>query len=323
MFSARHRFIKILAFSLCIVIILCACSHEHSKTVINETALIATSTESTAQIRLTKENLTQTTQPENIEGFKSAVFYCVDTDEILFKQNTDEKISPASLTKILTACVALNYISPDTVFTVGTEINMIKPHSSLCLLNKGHRLTLKDLITGLLMASGNDAAYTIAVNSAREISNNKISDREALSYFCSLMNSFAEKIGMKSSNFTNPDGWDDENQYTTISDLIVLTKYALTVDLIRSIAGTKEKYVVFSSGENVTWKNTNQLLHPESKHYNEYACGIKTGTTNNAGNCLIAFFVKNNLSYIGIVHGCATSDERYEIMNHLFKKYTA
>lgn len=258
---------------------------------------------------------------ENSYSFKSACFYCLETDEMLFEYNPSEKIYPASLAKILTASTALYYEDIDTEFTVGTELCLLKPHSSLCLIKKGHRLTLGQLITGMLLPSGNDAAYTIAVSIARKASGEKLSDSEALKYFCELMNSFAGLIGMKGSHFTSPDGWDDKRQYTTAKDLLVLTRYALTVPTIRDTVSLSEKYVVFKSGENITWQNTNQLLSP-GRHFNQYAIGMKTGTTENAGNCLIAVFSKNGLTYIAVVCGASDSDSRYEDANRLFNTYS-
>lgn len=329
MFSMHCRFIKILAFSLCLLFIFCSCSHCQSETAVNETLSLAESNEHSIYTVTTEQALPQATRPEttrklsaeNKLNSKNAIFCCVDTDEVLFRKKADEKIAPASLTKLLTACVALKYVPADTEFTVGTELQLVKPRSSLCLIKSGHSLTLENLLVGLLTASGNDAAYTVAVNVARIVSNGELSDKEAISYFCNLMNLLATQLGMKNSNFTNPDGWDDDSQYTTVDDLLVLSKYALTVKTIKRIVSYRKKYVVFSSGQNITWKNTNKLLDAESDHYNKFAVGMKTGTTQNAGNCLIASFSKNNRTYIGIVCGCNTSDIRYKEMNYLFKKY--
>ena len=271
------------------------------------------------QLSRTSENLEII---ENNVQFKNAVFYCINDDKTLYKYDAEERIAPASLTKILTACVAYYYIESSKKFTVGTELNLIKPHSSLCLINKGHILTLKDLVIGLLVASGNDAAYTIAVNTSKTLTGNKnMSDTQAVSFFVELMNSFASNIGMRNSHFTNPDGWDDDNQYTTVDDLLILSKYFLSIDELSEIVSLKNKYVVFASGQNITWENSNQLLNSNSNYYNKYAVGMKTGTTEKAGNCLIAVFNKNDKKYIGIVCGCATTNDRYASMNNLFKRY--
>ena len=246
---------------------------------------------------------------------RAAALKCLDSGELLYSDNINERIAPASLTKLLTASVALHYLSPDTVVTVGSELSLVKPYSSLCLISPGHRLKLYDLLTGMLMASGNDAAYTVAVTTARAVSpdGNNMSDREAVSYFTGLMNDYAASIGMKNSHFTSPEGWDDEGQYTTVSDLLTLAGHAFSIPEIRTITGTYQKKVYFVSGENITWTNTNALLNPNSRYYRSDAAGIKTGTTENAGYCLISAFVQNGKTYISAVTGCNSDNDRYEL----------
>lgn len=249
-------------------------------------------------------------------------FYCIDDNELIYSQNADQRIAPASLTKLLTASVALYYISPDQVFTVGSEQELVPAKSSMCLILPGHRLKLYDLITGMLMASGNDAAYTIAVSTARALNSEiPMTDSEAVDYFCGLMNDFAKRLGMKNSYFTTPDGSDNDDQYTTVNDLLLLSEYALSVPEIRDISSIHQKYVVFESGENITWTNSNKLLCPDSRFYSKYAVGMKTGTTNRAGNCLIAVFVKDGKTYISIVAGCFMDSDRYRLTLNNFSTY--
>lgn len=249
-------------------------------------------------------------------------FYCVEDSELLYSKNADERIAPASLTKLLTASVALYYISPDEVFTVGSEQELVPAKSSRCLILPGHGLKLYDLITGMLLASGNDAAYTVAVSTARAVNPDiSMTDREAVDHFCGLMNDFAKKLGMKNSNFTTPDGSDSEDQYTTVTDLLLLSEYALSVPDIYEISSAYQKYVIFESGENITWTNSNKLLCPDSRFYSEYALGMKTGTTNRAGKCLIAVFVKNGKTYISIIAGCFTDSDRYRLTLKNFSAY--
>lgn len=253
---------------------------------------------------------------------KSSALYCVDDSMLIYKDRIDDFVAPASLTKLLTASVALYYLSPDTVVTVGSEQSLVKPYSSLCLIQQGHRLKLYDLLTGMLMASGNDAAYTVAVSTARAVYPDiYMTDSEAVQYFSGLMNDFAKNIGMQNSNFVNPEGWDDDNQYTTVSDLLILAEYAMTVPEIREITGTYQKYVVFDSGENVTWTNSNNMLNPNSLYYCPNAVGLKTGTTANAGNCLIGAFNKNDKLYISVVIGCNTTADRYNLTLKMLSDY--
>ena len=255
-------------------------------------------------------------------GSQTAVFYSVDDAEILYEYNIDEPVAPASLTKLLTAAVALKYISPDTVFTVGTEQQLVPNGSSVSFIQEGHCLKLYDLITGMLLVSGNDAAYTVAVSTARIVSDDSfMTDNEAVDYFCELMNCFAVEIGMTNSNFTTPDGSDNLGQYTTTRDLLKLAEYALTVKEIREIVCIEQKYVVFESGENITWTNSNKLLNSESGYYCADSIGVKTGTTTKAGSCLIAAFCSNDKTYISVVTGCSTDADRYKVTMDLFNKY--
>lgn len=254
----------------------------------------------------------------------AAVVCRVGDTETLFEENADMRLAPASLTKLLTASTAPRYMRTDEVITVGAEQELIPPESSVCLIATGHRLTLRDLIRGMLIKSGNDAAYTVAVSVARaESPEERLSDSDAVERFCGLMNDLAWEIGMTRSHFTTPDGSDESEQYTTARDLSVLAKYALSVTDIREIASEYQKYVVFESGESITWTNTNRLLNPDDKFYRKDAIGLKTGTTSKAGNCLAAAFSRENDTYITVVMGCDTDDERYSSTLSLLSKYTA
>lgn len=214
------------------------------------------------------EESSSTAVPGNggIENVQYGVLYDIAEGEVLWIKNADSKVYPASLTKLLTAYTALQYVPKDTIFTVGSEQKLVKPHSSLCLIREGHRLTLYDLICGMLMASSNDAAYTVAVNTARYVYDKEMTDTEAVKAFCGLMNQTAQEIGMRHSNFCNPDGWDDANHYTTVNDLPKLSLCVYKNNDICKITGQAEKYVVFASGQNIAWKNTNSLLHSSSKY---------------------------------------------------------
>lgn len=260
------------------------------------------------------------TIPEKTAMQKSAVLYCVEDDEILAEENTEEYIATASLLKVLTASVALHYVSSDKVFTVGTEQLLVPPHSSLALVQKGHKLSLYDLITGMLLPSGNDAAYTVAVSVAREVGGSDMSDKEAVEYFTDLMNRFAWDLGARHSNFTTPDGSDDENQYSTVSDMLLIAKYAITVPEIREISALSHKDVTFASGEWMPWDNSNKLINPNSEYYCPEAIGLKTGSTDDAGLNLIAVFKHNDKTYIVIVTGCESISERYTKVMEYYDK---
>ena len=252
----------------------------------------------------------------------SSLFYSIDDDKLLYTDTIDGTTSPASLTKLLTAAVVMNYMDPNEIVTVGTEQYLVNEGSSVCGIAIGNRLSVNDLVTGMLMSSGNDAAYTSAVVTARYVnSDDEMSDADAVESFCGLMNNMAAQIGMNDSHFTTPDGWDDAGQYTTAADLLKLAKYALGIPEIRDIVGTSEKYVVFDSGEAVNWTNTNLLINPYSAYYCEDCIGMKTGTTGSAGACLISAFDKNGKTYISVVTGCYSDTDRYDLTWELYRRY--
>lgn len=243
--------------------------------------------------------------------------------KIIYEDNIEEKVAPASLTKLLTSCVALKYLDPDTILTVGNEIRMVQLNSSLCSIGEGMRLKLYDLISGMLMVSGNDAAYTVAVSTARALKpEEEMTNKEAVDYFCDLMNEYAKSIGMENSLFQSPDGYDSSKQYTTVKDLILLAKAALEDSTVCEIVSTPVRDVVFESGEKIRWKNSNCLLDQNSAYYNPYAIGMKTGTTVKAGSNLISAFDINGEKYIAVVVGCRNDDDRYSLTQHLIDELT-
>lgn len=260
-------------------------------------------------------------KPDNKFTGMAAIVCRVGDDGTLFEENADMRVAPASLTKLLTASVALKNMRADEVIMVGTEQELVPNGSSVCLIAPGHRLKLRDLIRGMLMESGNDAAYTVAVSVVRAGVPENLPDSIAVERFCGLMNDFAREIGMANSRFTTPDGSDSSGQYTTARDLSVLAKYALSVSEIREIVSEYQKYVVFESGENITWTNTNRLLNPDDEFYRKDAIGMKTGTTSNAVNCLIAVFSQKEGTYISVVMGCDTDEERYSSTLSLISEY--
>lgn len=252
------------------------------------------------------------------EGVAAAAIYESDSLHCIYSEYATEQRSIASITKLVTAAVALKYIPLDTLITVGSELSLVKPDSSVCGLRRGYRLTLEQLLYGLLMSSGNDAAYTIAVSVAREEAKNpEMSDATAVQYFCTLMNTFAIEIGATHSSFSNPEGWDDENNYSTVSDLAVIAKYASEQPVIAEISSTVRFNEAIASGEQMSFFNSNLLLHSDSRFYCPYATGLKTGSTSGAGKCLVTTVNIDGHEYIAIVLGCPDEETRYTSMNTL------
>ncbi len=239
------------------------------------------------------------------QGMKACIAYDVTNDKTIFQKNPDMKISIASTTKIITSLVALKYADAEEIFTVGSELMIVQPNSSLCLIQKGHQLKLKTLIAGMLLPSGNDAAYTVAVNIARKHSGNtEMTDTEAKDYFCGLMNDYAKALGCTSTHFSNPDGWDNPSHYSTAGDMLIFAKEALKNEALIPIMSTFSRTFFFASGENIQWKSSNALLDPASPYYYPFANGMKTGTTEDAGNCLIASAKKSGVQMIILAFDC-------------------
>ncbi len=267
----------------------------------------------------------ETMPPAQLELTAAAAFV-FDTGENRYLYTgggLDKKLAPASLTKLLTAYTALSCLSEDAVITVGDEVTWIDPWSSVAYLQPGHELTVKMLIQGLMLPSGNDAAYTIAVAGGRALSENPQLDRKtAYHLFVDEMNAQARILGMSGTHFANPDGIDAEGHYTTMADLVILTKAVAEIPLIMEYAGMAKAQVVFASGEAVTWLNSNLLIQEESAYYTESAVGLKTGSTENAGACLISLFRQADGGYLIVgVLGSTDNEARYDDTLILYNRY--
>ena len=244
--------------------------------------------------------------------------YNADTLEAYYTEQPDTHLYPASQTKLVTAQVAAKYGDLNEIYYVGSEVNLTKPGSSVFGLRKGMSMTLEQLLYGLLLPSGNDAAYVIAVGVARRHSGNAdMTNTEAVDYFCGLMNDFCKEIGANNSHFTNPEGWDDDRQYTTVADLALIMSKALQNDTIATIMGTAHISFVVNSGETFNISNSNKLIKESSQYYNPAVIGGKTGFTDYAGQCLTTAFVINDVTYIAIADFCPDDAVRYNTITEL------
>ena len=254
---------------------------------------------------------------------KAAAFYSVNEGRYLYSRNINNSITLGSVTKLLTADLALKFLSPEKIITVGTERELLPPHPSLCIIYQGHRLSMSDLLKGLLLRSGCDAAYTIAAAAARAaFPSESLSSSQAIARFVEMMNEHASSLGMTSSRFANPDGYDSPEYYTTVADTVKLLTKVVSVPLITATASISECDVIFDSGETITWNNTNLLLDKESTYYCPDAFGLKTGSTDNAGFCLAAAFKRNKKTYLSVVGGCEKKADSYRLTLKLLSELT-
>lgn len=241
-----------------------------------------------------------------------AIVYDVEANEVLYAKNPEEKCYPASTTKIMSSAITLKYAPEDLVFTAGDEQDLVNPGSSLAMLNKGSELDLGMIIDGMMLPSGNDAAYCAAANTGRVIADNeKMSAEQAVKRFVNEMNSAAKRIGCENTHFANPDGFHDDDHYTTVLDMLRVALYAEHFDMLKESAAKTDRYVTFLSGEEISWENSNKLIHDYSDCYYMYATGMKTGMTDEAGHCVVATAERFGHQIICIVFKAPGADVRW------------
>lgn len=241
------------------------------------------------------------------------VLYDTTDKRVLYTKDPDTKCYPASLTKLMTAIVAIENTPADTVFKVGDEVHMIDPESSRAYLTVGTRLELKHLLQAMLLPSGNDAAYVLAVHVGRIIAgDNHLDNRAAIRVFCDKMNETAKNLGCTGTHFANPDGIHQNDHYTTANDMLKIAQAGLEHPLLAEIVKMPEVNARLLSGQSVHWKNSNRLLHKDDSYYYENATGLKTGSTEEAGFCLAASAHKDGHTSIVILMGSKSESGRWD-----------
>lgn len=242
----------------------------------------------------------------------NAIVINADTNAILHQKSGTDKIAPASTAKMITALTVLDYCSPDDEMRVGAEIEMIHDDSSRAWLMQGDTLTVRQLLIALMLPSGNDAAYTLAVNTGKKIAgDNGLSNAQSIDVFMDKVNKKAKSLGAENSNFVVPDGYDADGQYTTAYDLTVIAKACLDDPYISEIVASYSSYERWPGGREVTYNNTNELLNPSSQYYRPEVIGLKTGTSSLGGACIVSAAVINGNTYICAVMG-ATEKARFQ-----------
>lgn len=211
-----------------------------------------------------------------------AILMDMDSGRILYEKNIDEQRLIASITKIMTATLAIESGKLDDVVTVGEEV--LSMYGSNIYIELHEKMTLRNLVYGLIMRSGNDAAIVIATYIGK-----------TEEQFVEMMNQKAKEIGMTNTIFHNSHGLDEVTQnYSTARDMALLSSYAYQLDEYRKISGTT-KYVVKGEEKTYLWYNRNKLL----KSY-EFATGGKTGYTPSAGRTLVTTAAKENLNLTAV-----------------------
>lgn len=236
-----------------------------------------------------------------------------------FNYAENEIVYPASITKLLTALVSLDTLPADTIITPGNEVYMSPEGASSAYIRPHHQLTLEMLIEGMMLPSGNDAAYAVAAACGRAISGEaSLEYTEAVEVFVYRMNEYAAELGCVNTSFTTPDGFAGNEHYSTLDDMILICSAAAENPLITKYAAMQSDDVVYASGHTNTWVNTNLMLSPKSKYYNEHIIGLKTGSLEDNYSLAALFDDGKNRFLIG-VFGANRENERYEDVSALIE----
>lgn len=237
----------------------------------------------------------------NLSG-ESYVIIEENSGRILYEKNGYRKMPMASTTKIMTALVALEYGDPTKLVNIDSE--SVGVEGSSIYLKEGESMTLEDLLYGLMLRSGNDAAVAISKHVGSNSEN-----------FVNLMNTKAKEIGTINTHFTNPNGLHNEDHYSTAYDLAIITREAFKHDLFEKIVGSK------------SYKSTrdeNNLYYNKNKTIFEYdgGDGVKTGYTTNSGRCLVSSAHRNNMRLIAVVlNGYDWFNDNYKLLDYGFENF--
>lgn len=243
---------------------------------------------------------------------KCAIAIDRDSRAILYGKNENKQVPMASTTKIMTAVVLLENLGVNNDLTLDTKVEVCKQaagiRGSRLGLKLGDKITINDLLYGLMLCSGNDAATQIAVSVSGSIEE-----------FANLMNDKAQELGLQNSHFVTPHGLDEEGHYTTAYELSLIADYALNIEKFSEIVKTK-KYAVNINGYSKIITNSNELLG-----YLDGVNGIKTGFTNGAGRCLVTSVERNGLNIITVVLGADTKKFRtkdsIKLIEYVYSNY--
>lgn len=235
-----------------------------------------------------------------------AVAFDRESGEVIWGKDENKRTAMASTTKIMTAIIVIEQANLSDIVEVSAKA--AGTGGSRLGLKKGDKISLNDLLYGLMLRSGNDAAVAIAEHVGGNVES-----------FANLMNEKAKGLNLQDTNFVTPHGLDDPNHYTTAVELAKITDYALKNQTFAKIVGTKN-YTVTINGYPKTLSNTNELLG-----YLNGVNGVKTGFTNNAGRCLVTSVNRDGFNIITVVIQADTKKDRtrdsINLIEYIYKNY--
>ena len=233
---------------------------------------------------------------------RNAIMMDMDSKRIIYSKNINEQRSIASISKIMTAVLAIESGKMDDLITIGDEID--KSYGSGIYIKKGEKITLRDLVYGLMLRSGNDASLVIA----------NYVDKDN---FVKMMNDKAKEIGMINTVFNNPNGLDEnKGNYSTAYDMAILTSYAMKIEEYKKIVSTKY-YKLKTNMNTYNWTNKNKLLFDY-----KYTTGGKTGFTKKANRTLVTTASKDNINLVIVTLNDSNDFENHKkLFNYGFNNY--
>jgi D-alanyl-D-alanine carboxypeptidase (penicillin-binding protein 5/6) len=238
-----------------------------------------------------------TTKVELADKAKSAVLIERDTGTVLYDKNSDEKLPPASMTKIMTMLLIMEALEKNQIKwdeKVRTSEYAASMGGSQIFLEPGEEMTVEQMLKGIAIGSGNDASVAMAEKIAGSTEE-----------FVNMMNEKVEELGLKNTHFKNPTGLPEENHYSSAHDMALMSKELLKYEEITKFTGKYEDYLREGTEKKFWLVNTNRLV----KFY-PGVDGVKTGFTNEAKYCLTATAKKDNMRVIAVVFGADTPKDR-------------
>lgn len=249
----------------------------------------------------------------------AAMLVSLDTDEVLYEKNADQKVYPASITKIMTTLLILESekYNPEANIAMTEEaLDLISgTGSSVSLLKAGEEITQLDLVYMVLMSSYGDCSLLAATYYGGSVEN-----------FVNMMNTRAEELGLTGTHYENPIGLHHEQNYTTARDTYVLTKFALQNATFKEVCESTRHTVNTSLSGKRVLSTTNFLQDNTTNYYYTYAKGVKTGYTDEAGRCLVSTASYNGYNYMCLVFGCPPNEKNHftesaELYRWAFKNF--
>lgn len=248
---------------------------------------------------------------------EAVYFINLDTGKVIYEKDADKKVYPASTTKIMTALLALENIpdldTPQIELKLYIQNALSGTGASLAGILRGETFTPRELLYAALLPSGNEAAMMLG---------DYVGDG-SLDYFAEMMNEKAAELGAVNTHFVNASGMHDDDHYTTAYDMYLITMAALENETFREIVSTNYYYAgEDQNGNPLHWNTTNFLISPGSTYYYPYATGVKTGTTDEAGRCLVSTAEKDGYHYLMVMMGAPQYDSNGEKLeeNMVFKQ---